>query len=109
MRRKLLGSSAARDAAHHGLCQLAGRADLRAFDPVEVAQLETAMWRDCYEKRYPALFYHLYGRYQPPESPARKRWPIVTRVARRRQSARPGRDREPVAAGLPAAEAGHRR
>src|SRR5439155_15726561 len=25
-----------------------------------IAQLETAMWRDYYEKRYPALFYHLY-------------------------------------------------
>jgi hypothetical protein len=36
------------------------RAELRAFDPVEMARLETAMWRDYYEKRYPALFYHLY-------------------------------------------------
>jgi hypothetical protein len=35
-------------------------ADLRAFDPPEMARLETAMWRDYYEKRYPALFYHLY-------------------------------------------------
>jgi hypothetical protein len=34
--------------------------DLRAFDPAEMARLETAMWRDYYEKRYPALFYHLY-------------------------------------------------
>ena len=25
-----------------------------------MARLETAMWRDYYEKRYPALFYHLY-------------------------------------------------
>jgi hypothetical protein len=36
------------------------KADLRAFDPVEMAQLETAMWRDYYEKHYPRLFYHLY-------------------------------------------------
>jgi hypothetical protein len=36
------------------------RADLRAFDPAEMGRLETAMWRDYYEKRYPALFYHLY-------------------------------------------------
>jgi hypothetical protein len=34
--------------------------DLRAFDPAEMARLETAMWRDYYEKHYPALFYHLY-------------------------------------------------
>src|SRR5690242_14698429 len=36
------------------------RADLRAFEPAGMAQFETAMWRDYYEKRYPALFYHLY-------------------------------------------------
>src|SRR5438552_3238108 len=36
------------------------RADLRAFDSAGMAQLETAMWRDYYEKRHPALFYHLY-------------------------------------------------
>jgi hypothetical protein len=35
------------------------KADLRAFDPAAMAQLETGMWRDYYEKRYPALFYHL--------------------------------------------------
>jgi hypothetical protein len=28
-------------------------ADLRAFDPSAMARLETAMWRDCYEKHYP--------------------------------------------------------
>jgi hypothetical protein len=37
------------------------RADLRAFGPAEMARLETAMWRDYYERRYPALFYHLYA------------------------------------------------
>ena len=35
-------------------------ADLRAFDPAGMARLETAMWRDYYEKHYPRLFYHLY-------------------------------------------------
>jgi hypothetical protein len=35
-------------------------ADLRVFDPAAMARLETAMWRDYYEKRYPALFMHLY-------------------------------------------------
>src|ERR1700759_3755934 len=36
------------------------KADLRAFDPAEMARLETAMWRDYYEKHYPRLFHHLY-------------------------------------------------
>src|ERR1700748_398943 len=36
------------------------KADLRAFDPAAMAHLETAMWRDYYEKHYPRLFYHLY-------------------------------------------------
>src|SRR5215470_1256982 len=36
------------------------RADLRGFDPAGMARLETAMWRDYYDKRYGALFYHLY-------------------------------------------------
>jgi hypothetical protein len=36
------------------------KTDLRAFDPAEMARLETAMWRDYYEKHYPRLFYHLY-------------------------------------------------
>jgi len=36
------------------------QADLRRFDPAAMARLETAMWRDYYERRYPALFYHLY-------------------------------------------------
>jgi hypothetical protein len=36
------------------------KADLRAFDAAAMARLETAMWRDYYEKHYPRLFYHLY-------------------------------------------------
>jgi len=36
------------------------KADLRAFDPAAMARLETAMWRDYYQKHYPKLFYHLY-------------------------------------------------
>jgi hypothetical protein len=35
-------------------------ADLHSFDPDGMAHLETAMWRDYYEKHYPKLFYHLY-------------------------------------------------
>ena len=48
---------AAAVAAYAGLPR---KSDLRAFDAAEIARLETAMWRDYYEKRYPALFYHLY-------------------------------------------------
>jgi hypothetical protein len=36
------------------------KADLRAFDPAEMARLETATWRDYYEKHYPSLFTQLY-------------------------------------------------
>ena len=35
-------------------------ADLRGFEPAEIARLETAMWRDYYDKRYVGLFGHLY-------------------------------------------------
>ena len=35
-------------------------ADLRAFDPQRMAERETAMWRDYYEKRYVRLFWDLY-------------------------------------------------
>ena len=35
-------------------------ADLRGFDPAEIARLETATWRDDHEKRPVALFSHLY-------------------------------------------------
>ena len=34
-------------------------ADLRGFEPAEIARLETT-WRDYYDKRYVALFGHLY-------------------------------------------------
>ena len=37
------------------------QADLTAFDPDAMARLETSMWRDYYEKRYPALFRDLYS------------------------------------------------
>ena len=36
-------------------------ADLRGFEPAEIAWLETAMWRDYYDQRYGALFHHLYA------------------------------------------------
>jgi hypothetical protein len=36
------------------------QANLRGFEPAEIAGLETAMWRNHYEKRYAALFSRLY-------------------------------------------------
>jgi len=59
-RKVILGAAAAAvlAAAYAGLPR---QADLRAFDPAEMARLETAMWRDYYDKRYAALFYHLYA------------------------------------------------
>jgi hypothetical protein len=39
---------------------MAAAADLRGFEPAEIARPETAMWRDYYEKRHVALFGHLY-------------------------------------------------
>jgi len=35
------------------------RADIRVFDPAEVARLDTAMWRSYYERRPVALFFQL--------------------------------------------------
>ena len=35
-------------------------ADLAAFDPSEMARLESSMWRHYYEQRYAALFLNLY-------------------------------------------------
>jgi hypothetical protein len=47
------------------------QADLTAFDAAAMARLETAMWRDCAEKRYVALFRDRYdaGRNQYGFSP----------------------------------------
>src|SRR5262245_15976033 len=35
-------------------------ADLAAFDPQRMAERETAMWRDYYDKRYIRLFWDMY-------------------------------------------------
>ena len=58
--RRLMIAAALAAAAVAAYACIPGTADLRAFDAARMAQLETAMWRDYYEKRYPALFYHLY-------------------------------------------------
>jgi len=78
------------------------RADLRAFDPAGMARLETAMWRDYYEKRYPALFYHLYEvsrtefGFSPSDSVR-----IALSAAKAAKAFQPTRSRAEAAAALP--------
>src|SRR5262245_14894878 len=78
------------------------RADLRAFDPAGMAQLETAMWRDYYEKRCGALFYHLYelSRTQFGFSPADS-LRIALSAARAAKAFQPTRSRAEAARALP--------
>ena len=78
------------------------RADLRAFDSVGMAQLETAMWRDYYEKRYGALFYHLYelSRTQFGFSPLDS-LRIALSAAKAAKAFQPTRSRSEAAAALP--------
>ena len=59
-RRLIAGAIVAVVAAALCYSAIPRRADLRAFDPDEMARLETAMWRHYYEKRYVALFLDLY-------------------------------------------------
>ena len=78
------------------------RADLRAFAPADMARLETEMWRDYYEKRYPALFYHLYALsrtqfgFSPLDSVR-----IALSAARAARMFQPTRSREAADAALP--------
>jgi len=58
--RKMILGTAAAAALVAAYAVIPRHADLRAFDPAEMARLESAMWRDYYDKRYGALFYHLY-------------------------------------------------
>ena len=78
------------------------RADLRAFEPAGMAQLETAMWRDYYEKRYGAMFYHLYeqSRAQFGFSPSDS-FRIALSAARAAKAFQPTRTRAEAAAALP--------
>src|SRR5438105_13370192 len=77
-------------------------ADLRAFDPAGMARLETAMWRDYYEKRYPALFYHLYevSRTEFGSSPSDS-VRIALSAAKAAKAFQPTRSRGEAAAALP--------
>jgi hypothetical protein len=77
-------------------------ANLAAFDPAGMARIETAMWRDYYEKRYAALFYHLYESsrtefgFSPLESVR-----IALAAARAAKTFQPTRSREEANAALP--------
>jgi len=77
-------------------------ADLRGFEPAEIAQLETAMWRDYYDKRYVALFGHLYemSRTQFGFSPL-DNFRIALAAAQAAKAFQPTRSREAADAALP--------
>lgn len=78
-------------------------ADLGRFDPASMARLETAMWRDYYEKHYFDLFRHLYDvsrreyGFSPLDS-AR----IAVAAASAAKSFQPSTSREEAEAALPA-------
>jgi hypothetical protein len=78
------------------------RADLRAFDPDEMARLETAMWRHYYERRYVALFLDLYqvARRQQGFSPLDSAR-IAVAAARAAKSFQPSISRAEAEAALP--------
>jgi hypothetical protein len=77
-------------------------ADLAAFDPATMAQLETAMWRHYYEKSYPALFIDLYdvSRHQgfSPLDSVR----IAVKAASAARAFQPTNSRQDAQAALPA-------
>jgi hypothetical protein len=75
---------------------------LRGFDPAETARLETAMWRDYYEKRYVALFGHLYelSRTQFGFAPLDS-FRIALSAAQAAKAFQPTRSREAANAALP--------
>jgi len=106
VRKMILGSTlgiAAAAALVAAYAVIPRRADLRAFDPAEMARLETAMWRDYYDRRYAALFYHLYEstRTQFGFSPLRS-LQIALGAAGAARTFQPTRSRPEADAALPA-------
>lgn len=101
--RKMILGIAAAAALVAAYAVIPRQADLRAFDPAEMARLETAMWRDYYDKRYVALFYHLYAstRTQFGFSPLRSLH-IALSAAEAAKTFQPTRSRREAAAALPA-------
>ena len=77
-------------------------ADLRGFEPADIARLETAMWRDYYDKRYVALFGHVYelSRTQFGFSPLDS-FRIALAAAQAAKAFQPTRSREADDAALP--------
>lgn len=84
-------------------------ADLRGFEPAEIARLETAMWRDYYEKRYVALLAHLYqmSRTQFGFAPLDS-FRIALAAAKAARAFQPTRSRAAANAALPPLEAYYR-
>jgi hypothetical protein len=81
------------------------QADLRGFDPAEIARLEAAMWRDYYEMRHVALFGDLYrlSRTQFGFAPLDS-FRIALAAARAARAFQPTRSREAADAALPLLE-----
>ncbi|QQN61329.1 hypothetical protein JIR23_16810 [Bradyrhizobium diazoefficiens] len=107
--RKIILGIAAAAALAAAYAVIPRQADLRAFDPAEMARLETAMWRDYYDKRYAALFYHLYAstRTQFGSSPLRSLH-IALSAAEAAKTFQPTRSRREADAARPALLAYHR-
>jgi len=107
--RKTIVSTAAAAALVAAYAVIPRQADLRSFDPSEMARLETAMWRDYYDKRYVALFYHLYAstRTQFGFSPFRSLH-IALSAAEAARTFQPTRSRQEADAALPALVAYYR-
>ena len=101
-RRRIILAGALAIAAAAAFAGWPRHADLRAFDPAEMARLETAMWRDYYEKRYPALFCRLYdvSRSQFGFSPFDS-VRIALSAARAAKTFQPTRSRQEADAALP--------
>jgi hypothetical protein len=78
------------------------QASLLMFDPAVLAQAETAMWKHYYQKRYPSLFYDLYGisRTQYGFSPLDSAR-IAVAAARAARAFQPSRSRSEAEAALP--------
>jgi hypothetical protein len=77
-------------------------ADLAAFDPAEMARLETAMWRHYYEQRYVSLFLALYdvARWQQGFSPLDS-VRLALKAVRAAKSFQPSTSRAGAEAALP--------
>ncbi len=107
--RKIMLSGAIAAALMAAYAGIPRQADLRAFDPAQMARLETAMWRDYYDKRYAALFYHLYEstRTQFGFSPFRSLH-IALAAAEAARTFQPTRSRLEADAALPALVAYYR-